>query len=62
MIHTKDGGSLSTIGSPNFGYRSEIRDNELQFYVMSRNESFNAQLKTVYYTGLFIFYLIILVF
>lgn len=47
MIRTKDGGTLSSIGSPNFGYRSEIRDNELQFYLMSTNKSFNLSLKKV---------------
>lgn len=47
LIHTNDSGILSTIGSPNFGARSEIRDNELQFYIFSKNSFFNSQLKKV---------------
>ena len=47
LIWTKDTGTLSTIGSPNFGSRSEKRDNELQFYVFSKNLSFNNQIDKV---------------
>ena len=47
MVNTKDGGIISTIGSPNFGSRSETRDNELQFYIFSQNQSLNSQLKKV---------------
>ena len=43
----KDGEVLSTIGSPNFGYRSESRDNELQFYIFSKNADFNKTLTDV---------------
>lgn len=47
LIKLKDGGTLSTIGSPNFGYRSETRDNELQFYLFSKNTNFNTDLRKV---------------
>jgi CDP-diacylglycerol---glycerol-3-phosphate 3-phosphatidyltransferase len=47
FIRLKDGGTLSTIGSSNFGYRSESRDNELQFYIFSKNPTFNMDLKEV---------------
>ncbi len=47
MIRLKNDGLLSTIGSPNFGYRSETRDNELQFYLFSKNSDFNSKLKQV---------------
>lgn len=47
LVKTHDGGLLSTIGSPNFGARSENRDNELQFYLFSKNSDFNLQLSNV---------------
>lgn len=47
LIRLKDGETLSTIGSPNFGYRSETRDNELQFYLFSKNTVFNRNLAEV---------------
>lgn len=51
LIRLKDGGTLSTIGSSNFGYRSETRDNELQFYIFSKNTKFNTDLKKVMITA-----------
>ncbi len=51
MIETNDEGIISTIGSPNFGSRSEIRDNELQFYIFSRNPTVVSQLKKVITTS-----------
>lgn len=46
-MNSVDDGVISTIGSPNFGFRSEFRDNELQFYMFSKNISFVRSLENV---------------
>lgn len=58
MIETNNDGILSSIGSPNFNSRSDNRDNELQFYIFSRNHAFNSRLKLVIKSRQQYFYLI----
>ncbi len=47
LSQLRDESTFSCIGSSNFGFRSAQRDNELQFYMISRNPEFNEALTSV---------------